>query len=82
MELPQHIEDLLKKGLSNQRFAYDYSGAWRFMAFTGEEHKTLLEHFHMEAPKPELPKRPERKKYNPKEAKTFVKRPKDDDRDF
>jgi hypothetical protein len=43
-------EDILKRALGSDRFAFDYSKSWRFLALTPEEHKALLKHFDLPSP--------------------------------
>ena len=43
-------DDILKRALGSDRFAFDYSKSWRFLALTPEEHRVLLKHFNLASP--------------------------------
>lgn len=43
-------DDIFKRALGSDRFAFDYSKSWRFLALTPEEHKALLKHFNLPSP--------------------------------
>lgn len=45
-----NFEDIVKRALGSDRFAYDYSKSWRFLALTPDEHKALLKHFNLPSP--------------------------------
>jgi hypothetical protein len=52
--MPTDIETILRKALSSDRFAFDYSKTWRFLSLTPEEHRSLLKHFNLPAPTAKL----------------------------
>lgn len=43
MSLPENprLKEILETALSSDRYAYDYTGAWRFIILTPEEHSEL-----------------------------------------
>ncbi len=57
--------EILKRALGSDRFAFDYSKSWRFLALTADEHRALLKHFNLPAPTPLLKPRRVKEKSEP-----------------